>query len=38
MFSEELSLGPRGGLLLRGLMRYVAPPAIAAVSLAALVL
>jgi NSS family neurotransmitter:Na+ symporter len=38
LFREELQLGTRGGWLLRKLLRYVVPPAIAAVSLAALVL
>lgn len=38
MLSEELRLGPRAGLLLRVLLRYVAPPATAMVSLAAVVM
>ena len=37
VLSEELGLGPRGGLLLRVLLRYVARPAIAMASIAALV-
>jgi NSS family neurotransmitter:Na+ symporter len=38
LFREELQLGARGSWLLRNLLRFVVPPAIAAVSLAALVL
>jgi NSS family neurotransmitter:Na+ symporter len=36
LFSEELRLGARGGRLLRALLRYIVPPAIAAIGLAAL--
>jgi NSS family neurotransmitter:Na+ symporter len=36
LFTEELRLGPRGGRLLRALLRYIVPPAIAAIALAAL--
>jgi len=37
LLAQELGLGPRGGALLRIVLRYVAPPVIAAASLAALV-
>jgi NSS family neurotransmitter:Na+ symporter len=36
LFVEELRLGLRGGRLLRALLRYIVPPAIAAIGLAAL--
>ena len=36
LFTEELHLGARGGRLLRGVLRYIAAPAIAAIGLAAL--
>jgi NSS family neurotransmitter:Na+ symporter len=36
LFAEELHLGARGGRLLRALLRYIVPPAIAAIGLAAL--
>jgi len=35
LFAEELGLGARGGRLLRALLRYIVPPAIAAIGLAA---